>query len=319
MSLRPLVKFTMLMVIFMVTAGFSTYLTVHLLIRGEDTVVVPELTGKDVVYALQLLSDLGLNTKVKGAEYHAEVPKNYVISQTPEAGREIKKGRDVRIVISKGARSVVLPNVTGLGISQARIFLEKNDLRQGRLSYTFSDVRPKEDVLAQYPIPGVHGLRGANVDLLISSGPRPIFLPMVDLKGMGFHQAMDILEKRHLLAGTSKMLYDLSIGNDVVVDHTPAGGYPVPLGGAVDLTINRHNQRVLVGRPDGLNLFRHRMGEGFLKQHVRVMVTRPVTALDIFDGYVRPGKEIWLLVPQDEPSTLFLYVDEELVKTLHFD
>jgi serine/threonine-protein kinase len=306
------------MLIFMAAAGISTYLTIHVLIRGEDTVVVPELTGKEVVYALQLLSELGLNTKVKGAQYHADVPKNFVISQFPEPGREIKKGRDIRIVISKGARAVVMPNVAGLGVAQARIFLEKNDLLLGRLSHVYSDNRPKEDILSQYPAPGTHGLRGDPVDLLVSAGPRPTLRPMVDLKGMSVQQAMESMEKMHLIAGTTKTIHDISMGNEVVVDQAPASGYPVPLGSAVELTINRHNQREAF-RPEAVRLFRHRITQGFLRQRVRVRVTRPVSAVDLFDGFVRPGREIWLLVPQDEPSTLFLYVDEELVKTIHYD
>ncbi len=52
----------------------SAYLTLTLIIKSEDTVVVPNLNGKDVVYALEILTNLGLNTKVKGSEYSAGAP-----------------------------------------------------------------------------------------------------------------------------------------------------------------------------------------------------------------------------------------------------
>ena len=63
----------------MLIAGVSAYLTLTLIIKSEDTVVVPELVGKNVVNVLELLTNLGLNTKIKGSEYSAEVPKNHII------------------------------------------------------------------------------------------------------------------------------------------------------------------------------------------------------------------------------------------------
>ena len=44
--------------VFLVVAGISAYLTLTLIIKSEDTVIVPDLEGKDVVYALELLTEL---------------------------------------------------------------------------------------------------------------------------------------------------------------------------------------------------------------------------------------------------------------------
>jgi hypothetical protein len=71
---------------FVVVAGISAYLTLTLIIKTEDTVIVPDLEGKDVVYALELLTELELNTKVKGSEYTTDIPKNHVVFQEPQPG-----------------------------------------------------------------------------------------------------------------------------------------------------------------------------------------------------------------------------------------
>ena len=94
--------------LFILIAGVSAYFTLSLVIKSEDTVVVPDLVGKDVVFVLEALTELGLNTKVRGSEYSADIPKHHVIHQEPEPGVEIKKGRDVRILISKGTETVPL-------------------------------------------------------------------------------------------------------------------------------------------------------------------------------------------------------------------
>jgi serine/threonine-protein kinase len=116
---------------FIFIVGISAFFVLTLMIKSEDTVIIPKVTGKDVIYALEILSDLGLNTKVKGSEYNDNIPKNHIIFQDPEPGSEIKKGRDVKIILSKGAKEALTPNLKGLTIDQARIILEENELCPG--------------------------------------------------------------------------------------------------------------------------------------------------------------------------------------------
>ncbi len=318
--LKRVVKIILLMAIFVSSAAIATYLTLTWLIQSEDTVVVPDVVGKEVVQTLERLSDLGLNTKVKGSEYSAEVPKHHVIFQEPEPGSEIKRGRDVRITLSKGAQVVVLPNLVGIGLAQARIFLDENDLRQGQLSYTYDSAVPKEEILSQYPRAGFLGVRGDAVDLLLSAGPAPQFILMKDLRGLVFHQAMEIIEKLHLTSGTIRSIREAGLADGTVVDHQPAAGYPVVRGSAVAISVNRYaTPETPKGHRSDVALFRHRSALGFLKEHVRVRLNRLESTLELFDDFVKPGREIWLLVPKEEPATLFLYVDEELIQTTHYE
>ena len=147
------VKILVFIAVFMLAAGLGTYVTVHLLIRSGATVVVPDLIGKDVVYALEVLSDLGLNTKVKGSKFNPDIAKNHIIGQAPEPGSEIKKGRDVRLMISKGARTVIMPNLIGMRLPMASILITENDLNIGNKSYTYHE-SDKDRILSQYPPSG---------------------------------------------------------------------------------------------------------------------------------------------------------------------
>ena len=303
----------------MATAGISTYLTVHFLIRGEDTVVVPDLIGRDVVYALEMLTDLGLNTKVKGSEYSASAPKNQILFQDPESGNEIKKGRDIRLVISRGAKSVVLPNLSGMGLQQARIFLEENDLATGQLTYASDEIRLKDEIITQYPLPGAVGLRGDKVNLLLSAGPRLKTIKMIDLKGMGLNQAIEAIEKLNLKTGAVRSTEDQTIADDAVIEHSPAAGFPVATGSSIDFIVNHHRSETAYGQKRGIAFFRYRTSCGFLNQHVRVRIHRKENMVEIFNDFVKPDREIWLVIPQGEPASVFVYVDDELIQTKHFD
>jgi eukaryotic-like serine/threonine-protein kinase len=313
------IRLGLFIAIFMIAAGAGTYFAVHLLIHGENSVIVPDLQGKEVVYALEVLTDLELNTKVKGSRYSSTIPKNHIISQAPDPGTEIKQGRDVRLVISKGPYAVVIPNLIGMDLPMASIALEENGLHQGNLSYTYNSQRPKDEILAQVPSPGSPDLRESPVDLLISAGPRPQMIRMPELKGQGLEYAYDTIEKYHLIVGSISQGDEPAKPENMVLEQSPAKGYPVTVGSSIDLRINRIAHKLNAVPHEMVTLFRYRAPQGFLRQQVRVRTVRPDGAFDIFNDFVKPGEEIWLIVPRDMPTSLFLYLDGELSMTKNYD
>jgi beta-lactam-binding protein with PASTA domain len=313
------IKAGLFIMVFMAAAGIGTYFAVHLLIHGKNSVIVPDLQGKDVVYALEILSDLGLNTKVKGSRYSPTIPKNHIITQAPDPGTEIKRGRDIRLVISKGPYAVVIPNLIGMDLQMAGIAIEENDLHRGTLSYTYHGRRPKDEILAQFPDAGATALRESPLNFLVSLGPRPQLLRMLDLEGQGLEHAFDAVEKYHLTVGSIARAYHPDKPDNTVLEQSPAKGYPVMAGGTIALTINRHARKFNADGHRTVTLFRHRAPQGFLRQQVRVRTIRPDGALTIFDDFIRPGEEIWLMILRDKPTALFLYLDGELDMTKNYD
>ncbi len=82
------IKIAVLFIVFLMVAGASAYLTLTFIIKSEDTVIVPDLVGKNVVTALELLTDLQLNTKVNGSEYNQRLLKTRGSHHEPEPGSE---------------------------------------------------------------------------------------------------------------------------------------------------------------------------------------------------------------------------------------
>jgi eukaryotic-like serine/threonine-protein kinase len=311
-------KSAALVLIFIIVVGASAYLTLTLIVKSEDTVVVPDLMGKEVVYALELLSDLGLNTKVEGSEYSAKVPKNSVIFQEPEPGSEIKKGRDIRIIISKGPKSILMPNLENLPVQQARIIVEENSLCQGEISDTYSNQIKKDSVIAQVPTRGTMVMRGECVNLLVSMGIRPQSHEMPDIRGRLLDDAIPLIENNNLILGriTSVFYKDKPLNSIVAQD--PLSGYSVTEGSTVDLVVNRKSVKkgsgYLPGSQGG-SFFRYRLKDGFLKRHIRVVLNSFGVSNPIFDDFMKPGEEIWLIIPGNNNATVFLYEDGQLVKT----
>jgi serine/threonine-protein kinase len=299
-------------------AGIGAYLALTLIIKGEDTVIVPELVGKDVLYGLEILSDLGLNTRVKETAYHDQVPKNHVIDQDPDAGAAIKRGRDVKIRVSRGPETVLMPKLAGLTLQQSRILLTENGLCQGLLSGMTSHRFDAGQIVAQYPPPGAVVSRNTCADLLLSRGPSSPAYPMLDLSGFSLESAIRRMEQMQLTVGSIRIVRRLGDPSDAIVDQMPPAGHRVAPGVRVDLTVNRsHDGRYAgdAGNAEQVELFRFALENGFLKKRVQVRMTQPQMSLNLFDDFLAPGQEIWLLVPKSGNPTILVYVDGQLVET----
>ena len=320
--IKRIIKIAVLCVLFIGVAGITSYLTLSLIIKSEDTVIVPDFIGKDVIYVLESLTALGLNTKVKGSEYNADVPKNHIIFQEPRAGSEIKKGRDVKIIFSKGPQMIPMPNLAGLSLQQARLIFEEQDLCRGSLAAVFDISTDKDTVIAQSPPSGVTVRRGSCVDLLVSEGPRPAAYKMPDLSGLQLEDALLTIERYHLPHGEIKTQFEKGKSKNSVLAQDPPAGYRVTEGDDVNLVINRRKEAGATVKQNGTavgGIFHYRIDNGFLKRHIRVQLNRDGLTSDLFDEFVSPGKDIWLIIPRDQSATLLVYDDDQLVRTEVYD
>jgi len=317
-----ILKFTALLIIFAVVGGVSAFLTITFIIKGEDTVVVPALAGKEVVDVLKVLTDLGLNTKVGGGEYDGRVPLNHVIFQDPPAGTEIKKGRDVRIVVSKGPQTFPAPDIQGLSIGEGLIVLEQNGLCRGKNAYTAMENVKKDRIVAQTPRPGRQVKRGDCVDLLVSTGSRPPAFKMPALEGRQLEEAILLIERNNLLLGDIKSVYKRDKPLNVVISQGPPKGFRVIEGTVVNLETNRKTgagDQPDMGAPKGIGLLRYNTDPGFLKTRVRVRMEWFGLSYDIFDDFIKPGRQAWFLIPRGQDVKVFVYKDGELVERREFN
>lgn len=312
---RRILKFVLLAGGFFVLAAVSAYISFTFLIRSEPATVVPDLTGKHVVTTLELLSDLSLNTKIKQMEYSSDIPIHHVISQDPLPGFEIKPGRDVRIILSKGPESVIVPSLTDLSLIQARLVLDKNGLLLGNKAEVHHELCLKGTVLGQSPVSGSTIRRDETVNLLVSLGKRAEDFIMPDLSGLPIDEAVLKMESLRLSLGniTSISIPDQPVGT--VINQVPAPGYRVLSKDRVNLTINRDVTKI--EKPyqyrTGLLLLRHTVPPGFLNRRIRVRLNSFGLSTDLVDTFVKPGRDLWCFIPTETNTTAFMYEDDVLV------
>ncbi len=319
---KRIAKTVVLVIAVAVMIGAGAYLALMFIIKGEDTVVVPDLMRKNVVYALKTLSAMGLNAKIKGSQHSPDIPKDHVIRQEPNAGAEIKKGRDVKFLISLGPETVAIPDLRGLKIQPATLVLEKNDLCQGvRTAVYHNDVK-EDEIIDQTPAPNTWFKRGTCIDLLVSMGARPKTYRMPDLVGAYLDEAVFSLESMHLKVGQIK--YSLNEGKpkNIILRHKPLAGYPVRGDSPVNLFVNQASAKTRpapLGADNGVGLFMYSVKSGYLKKRIQIRVDAFGTRIDFFNDFVKPGREIWVLIPMNHDAVVSLYQDNELIRTEIYD
>jgi len=310
------IKLATLSLAFAAVAAASAYLALTLIIQSEETVVVPDLAGKEVVYALELLAGLGLDIKVKGLEFSNTVPKHHVIFQQPDPGAEIKKGRDVKIILSRGPVTVILPDLQELPLPQARVSLEENGLCLGNVSRMHHPAIGADLVIAQHPHPGMPVTRTECVDLLISEGRRPDAYLMPDLVGLPADRAVLLLARANLKAAPVGTRLQAESPVDSVLQQRPPAGTRITSASAIEFVVNRLplTGGSSYGEPTGgMRLLRHRAGSGYLRKHLRAEIDTEGGIEVLFNDFLKPGEEIWLVVPNDDTGGFRLYEDDRLI------
>ncbi len=137
---------------------------------GGKQVLVPEVVGQPDVEAMQRLAKAGPDGYVSAHHYHSEMPRGQVISSTPRALARVRAGRRVALVISSGKRKIAVPNLVGLGLTEAKRILTDTALVVGQVTRRHSD-RPAGQVVGQEPAVGRKLARGEKVKLVVSGGP----------------------------------------------------------------------------------------------------------------------------------------------------
>ena len=198
-------------------------------------ITVPDVTGKQMTLARQILEDQHLRVTV-AETYDASVPVGVVVSQTPEAGTMVKEERAITIYVSKGGEEIEMPNLRGLNQSDAIDKLQQMGLRLGSAYETFSD-EDSGTVISQDPRSGTRISKGQTVDITVSKGQKIKKVSVPDVKGVPVDRARTIIEGSSLsVGGTSEQESTQAAGT--VVSQSPAAGTEVDAGSSVRLVVS---------------------------------------------------------------------------------
>ena len=181
------------------------HLGLGLITRHNRTVTVPDFTNMTVAEAQSVARDSHVGVKVTDSVFIRRLGAGVIYRQAPKAGATVKKGRSIFLTINSIVpKKVVMPNLVGYSLSEARSELNNRGLVLGKLNYT-QDIATnnvlKQSVRGRTVRAGDMVISGSEVDLTLglSNDERTTKVPRVI--GQKYVRAVDALHDRYLNVG----------------------------------------------------------------------------------------------------------------------
>src|SRR3979490_446036 len=223
-----------LLVFILASAAFlSAIRAMRVAIHGRE-VTMPNLGGKNVSEASQMLQSRGLVLRVADRIY-TDLPINVVVRQAPPAGLLMKVSQHAHVVLSLGQRQLQIPLREGNSLRASRIELLRAGLQVGEVSAVTMPERPADEVVIQTPRPG-NGAPTPRVGVLAPQGPHESAYVMPHFVGMTESDAQRRLDATGLRRKVNYVsAHQWPHGS--VIDQSPLPGSPLPAASTIDLTV----------------------------------------------------------------------------------
>ncbi len=204
------------------------------LVHQQGEVLVPELVGRPQEEARKTLEDLGLQWVVGEEVAHDEAPPGTVVEQDPPPLRAVRRGRPVRVVLSRGEARVEVPDLVGLSLRQSELALSAVGLRVGHLARSF-DPAGALGVVGQRPHARTLVSKGDRVDLLVREGHDRVWHRMPDLVGASLVRVREQLARARFDIRRVTYRDDGRAAPGTILDQWPPAGSRIPSGGSIEL------------------------------------------------------------------------------------
>jgi beta-lactam-binding protein with PASTA domain len=187
-----LIKIILCIIAPIIVLGLSTYLTISLTLKFQQTTICPDIRGKTVEDARDIMRKKGLDLVVLRYERRNDVPFNHITVQKPDANISTKKGRVVYVIVSEGPELMKTPGFVGLTTEEAQKMSSEKHLV---LDKTIMVPSSKSGmVIAQLPAQGSDILEYGKITLFIGEELRSYYL-MTDKK-VNYNELADELESK---------------------------------------------------------------------------------------------------------------------------
>ncbi len=215
-------------------------------------VEVPPLVGESFA---ELPTYSGISI-MKNEIYDDSVPVGVVISQEPEAGKEVKQNSLVVVNVSLGVapNSVIMTDLTGRTKDRAVSYLEGQKLGlKIDIQEEYHETVADGNVFRTEPKEGVELKQGQTVTLYVSKGKKVQLSSMPNVVGETKESAISVLELQQLdLNIVLDEVYDMNVQAGIVMETEPGKGEKLKTGQTVKLKVSKGIEKKVV--PDLLGM-----------------------------------------------------------------
>lgn len=206
-------------------------------VNTGQPIEVPSVIGLKYDDAKRIIDSVGLEARKGDVRMDKEHPAGTVVIQNPAEGFRVKRGRRVYLTISGGELLVIVPDIKGRTLRDAKFALEREGLNLGAIEYQSSDQYPVNTIIEQHVNPGTRVKRNIYISVVASQGLVAEKVIVPDLNGKNFADAQKILLNSGLKLGNITYVPSPDLLPNTVVQQFPIAGELVMNGQAVDIFV----------------------------------------------------------------------------------
>lgn len=199
---------------------------------------VPDLEDLSLEEARMVLEGKGLKLEVLTEVYDLAKPPGTILSQIPKANARVREGRFVKVTVSKGGKTVLVPKLQGVSMRQAELLLTHRGLELGDISWIPSDSFPEDVVIASTPSFETQVPYGMSINLRVSLGTQPDTVVVPDLLGMNLEESKKILREVGLQLGDAKQVINEDFLPGTILSQSLPSGLKVQRGSEIKLKVS---------------------------------------------------------------------------------
>lgn len=174
---------------------FSMYFTMKILLKTQETVVCPDIVGKELNEAKRIVESKDLIFQIVRYEKRNDIPYNHITVQKPAANITTKKGRTVLVIVSDGPELVPVPQLIGSDIYKINENLEGKKISVEKILYVPNENEGK--IIAQIPKANETIPEGKGITVFVGKKPKRYVL-MPSLKDMTLTDIKDELSRKKI-------------------------------------------------------------------------------------------------------------------------
>jgi hypothetical protein len=153
---------------------FVVLIYLRIYTHHNRSIVVPDFTDLPIDVAEKQIKSRHFRYEIFDSVYIPSKEKGVVVDQHPKPGMPVKKNRKIYFTINaNSAEKMIMPDIVGITLREARTKIDVAGLKLGRLFYRF-DIAKNVVLEQQYKgniiAPGDTIFKGSSVDLVLGKG-----------------------------------------------------------------------------------------------------------------------------------------------------
>ncbi len=282
---------TFVVAVTITAAALAFLVTTRQIVKSADAVVLDDLTGRDAAEAAVWLAARGLRAEIDHFESNDQAEPLTVVFHEPTAGDELRPGNVVRLVISRGARSIPVPDIRGIDAAQGRLILERNglflaeplEIHHPSAAGTVVGLAPS----ASSPVPV-----GTFVRPLLSKGPAPRAWITPSVQWLLHDGVQELTAAMGVPLEIGQRLHHPDEADGAILEQFPGPGSLLVEGQPLRVTVNGDAGVPPVKGGAELVTLSLVVPRGFSARSLVIQVARGGWMRTLFEEVVRPGERV---------------------------